>query len=96
MCKTVQFLFQNIKSIGFIIGIAFSALIFLYNLSKLPAEVHTRIGSVETRMAKTEARISSNENKISMIEVKLDTLLKQSSETCRDVKDIYHIIMRGK
>lgn len=49
--------------------------------------------TLNPRVTYLESRVADCEYKVSAIEVKLDTLLAQSSETCKDVKDIYHLIM---
>lgn len=49
--------------------------------------------TLNPRVINLEERVAGCEYKVSAIEIKLDTLLAQSSETCKDVKDIYHLIM---
>ena len=49
--------------------------------------------TLNPRVTNLETRVADCEYKVSTIEVKLDTLLAQSTETCKDVKDIYHLIM---
>lgn len=94
------YVIKNIKSIGFILGILLSSVIYLYNLSQAPIELNKRVTACEERSAilekrdaEIETRVAYNENRISLIEVKLDTLISQGSETHKDVKDIYHLIL---
>ncbi|MBE6452988.1 MAG: hypothetical protein E7012_05830 [Alphaproteobacteria bacterium] len=49
--------------------------------------------TLNPRVTNLEERVAGCEHKVSAIEIKLDTLLAQSTETCKDVKDIYHLIM---
>lgn len=94
------YIVRNIKSIGFLLGILLSSIIYIYNLSQAPIELGKRMTACEERSAvlekrdsEIETRVAYNENRISLIEVKLDTLISQGSETHKDVKDIYHLIL---
>ena len=49
--------------------------------------------TLNPRLTDVESRVSKCESKVSGIEIKLDTILKQNSETGKDIKDIYHLIM---
>ncbi|MBE6447897.1 MAG: hypothetical protein E7018_01180 [Alphaproteobacteria bacterium] len=49
--------------------------------------------TLNPRVTNLESRMAGCEHKVSTIEIKLDTLLAQSTETCKDVKDIYHLIL---
>lgn len=72
----------KLKAWGWVFMIIFTIIGFVQMLLTL----NPRVTDLETRVAK-------NENKISAIEVKLDTLIAQGSETHKDVKDIYHLIL---
>lgn len=73
---------SKLKAWGWVFMIIFTIIGFVQMLLTL----NPRVTDLETRVAK-------NENKISAIEVKLDTLIAQGSETHKDVKDIYHLIL---
>ena len=51
------------------------------------------VNELNDRVTKLEERANNCESRVSGIEIKLDTLLRQSSETGKDIKDIYHLIM---
>lgn len=73
---------SKLKAWGWVFMIIFTIIGFVQMLLTL----NPRVTDLETRVAK-------NENKISAIEIKLDTLIAQGSETHKDVKDIYHLIL---
>ena len=73
---------DRIKNITWVLIIIFSICSFIQLLLTL-----------NPRVISLEERIAGCEYKVSAIEIKLDTLLAQSTETCKDVKDIYHLIM---
>lgn len=79
----------RVKLLMWVGGIFASIVIFVHTLTTLGP----RMTKAEERIASAEKRLSAGENRISMIEVKLDELLRQSGETHKDVKDIYHLIM---
>lgn len=72
----------KIKAWVWVIGCLFAVAVFFQQLLTLTP----RVTSLESRVAGTEGKISA-------IEIKLDTLIAQGSETHKDVKDIYHLIM---
>lgn len=74
---------ENFKNFGWFIMICFSISVFIQGLITL-----------EPRVSKLEERINSCEKKVSSIEIKLDTLLTQTTATAKDIKDIYHIIIK--
>ena len=49
--------------------------------------------TLNPRVTDLEGRMSQCESKVSAIEIKLDAIIKTSSETGKDVKDIYHMIL---
>lgn len=49
--------------------------------------------TLNPRVTDLEGRMSQCEYKVSAIEIKLDAIIKTASETGKDVKDIYHIIL---
>jgi hypothetical protein len=49
--------------------------------------------TLNPRLTKVEERVSVCESRVSGIEIKLDTIVKQNTESAKDIKDIYHIIM---
>ena len=73
---------EKAKSIVWIIMIIFSICAFVQTLLTL-----------NPRLTKVEERVGACESRVSGIEIKLDTILKQSAETGKDIKDIYHLIM---
>lgn len=73
---------DKIKNIAWLVGIVFAACVFFNSLITL-----------EPRTTKLEERMTNCETKVSGIEIKLDTLLHQSEESGKDIKDIYHLIM---
>ncbi len=73
---------DRIKNITWVLIVIFSICSFIQLLLTL-----------NPRVINLEERVAGCEYKVSAIEIKLDTLLAQSSETCKDVKDIYHLIM---
>jgi uncharacterized coiled-coil protein SlyX len=73
---------NKLKAWGWVFMIIFTIIGFVQTLMTL----NPRVTDLETRVAK-------NEQKISAIEIKLDTLIAQGSETHKDVKDIYHLIL---
>lgn len=79
----------RVKLLMWVVGIFASTVIFIHTLAMLGP----RMTKAEERIASAEKRLSAGENRISMIEIKLDELLRQSSETHKDVKDIYHLIL---
>ena len=73
---------DRIKNITWVLIVIFSICSFIQLLLTL-----------NPRVINLEERVAGCEYKVSAIEIKLDTLLAQSSETCKDVKDIYHLIL---
>lgn len=73
---------EKMKNIVWLAGIVFSGCVFIQALITLAP-----------RVTKLETRMTGCETKISGIEIKLDTLLHQSEESGKDIKDIYHLIM---
>ena len=73
---------DKVKNGAWILIVTFSICSFIQVLSTL-----------NPRVTDLEMRMGGCEHKVSAIEIKMDTLLAQSSETCKDVKDIYHLIM---
>lgn len=69
--------------------IVFSVCAFIQTLTTL----NPRLTKVEERVTKVDERVGACESRVSGIEIKLDTILKQNSETSKDIKDIYHLIM---
>ena len=72
----------KIKAWVWVIGCLFTVAVFFQQLLTLTP-----------RVTNLESRIAGAEGKISAIEIKLDTLIAQGSETHKDVKDIYHLIL---
>jgi hypothetical protein len=72
----------KIKAWVWVIGCLFTVAVFFQQLLTL-----------NPRVTNLESRIAGAEGKISAIEIKLDTLIAQGSETHKDVKDIYHLIL---
>jgi hypothetical protein len=72
----------KIKAWFWVIGCVFTVAVFFQQLLTL----NPRVTNLESRMADAEGKMSA-------IEIKLDTVLTQTSETCKDVKDIYHLIL---
>lgn len=73
---------EKIKNMAWLMGIIFSLCLFVETLITLAP-----------RVTELEGRMTTCESKISGIEIKLDTLLHQSEESGKDIKDIYHLIM---
>ena len=73
---------EKIKNIAWLLMIVFTLCAFVQGLLTL-----------QPRVTKLEERANNCESRVSGIEIKLDTLLRQSSETGKDIKDIYHLIM---
>ena len=73
---------SKLKAWGWVVMTIFTVVAFVQMLLTL----NPRVTELETRVAKTETKISA-------IEIKLDTLIAQGSETHKDVKDIYHLIL---
>lgn len=72
----------TLKASGWILAAVFTVSSFIQVLLTL----NPRVTNLEERMAGCESKVSA-------IEIKLDTLLHQSTETGKDIKDIYHLIM---
>lgn len=72
---------EKIKILGTIVSAVFVICVFIQTLLTL----NPRVTDLENRMATTEGKIST-------IELKIDNILNHTSETSKDVKDIYHII----
>lgn len=73
---------DKLKNIAWIVGVIFAGCVFVQSLITLAP-----------RVTDLEGRMTTCESKISGIEIKLDTLLHQSEESGKDIKDIYHLIM---
>jgi low affinity Fe/Cu permease len=80
--KAMDKIVNKLKSWFWVIGCAFTVAVFFQQLLTL----NPRVTDLETRIAGAEGKISA-------IEIKLDTLIQQGSETHKDVKDIYHLIL---
>ena len=73
---------NKLKAWVWVIGGLFTVVVFFQQLITL----NPRVTNLESRMADAEGKMSA-------IEIKLDTVLTQTKETCKDVKDIYHLIL---
>ena len=73
---------EKAKSIVWVVMVIFSVCAFIQTLLTL-----------NPRLTKVEERVGACESRVSGIEIKLDAILKQNSETGKDIKDIYHLIM---
>lgn len=78
----MESLVEKIKAWGWVIMTIFTVSCFVQTLIQL-----------SPRVTELEHRAAITEGKVSMIEVKLDTVLHQTTETKKDVKDIYRILI---
>lgn len=78
-------LVEKLKAFGWVLMIVFTVSGFIQMLLTL-----------NPRITLLEERVSVTESKISSIEIKLDTLIVQSQETQKDVKDIYRCLIEKK
>lgn len=73
---------EKVKQWGWVIMTIFTVSCFIQTLIQL-----------SPRVTDLERRAAATENKISLIETKLDAVLMQTTETKKDVKDIYRILI---
>lgn len=80
---------EKLKNIAWLLMIVFTICAFIQTLLTL----NPRVTKLEERVSTCDEKYTRVENRVSGIEIKLDTLLHQSEEAGRDIKDIYHLIM---
>ena len=79
---------DKIKNIIWLIMAFFTVCAFVQGLITL----QPRVTKLEERVGACDSRYTQVETRVSGIEIKLDALLRQSEETGKDIKDIYHLI----
>ena len=80
---------DKIKNIVWLIITFFTVCAFVQGLITL----QPRVSKLEERASICDTRFTQVEMRVSGIEIKLDALLRQTEETGKDIKDIYHLIM---
>lgn len=80
---------EKLKNLGWVVMIVFSLCGFIQTLLTLAP----RVTKLEERVSGCDEKYTRVETRVSGIEIKLDTLLHQSEEAGKDIKDIYHLIM---